>query len=95
MDGRSDSDSCYLFGGFCDWVRNWKGEVMVNKYTLSVRLEKELKQRGMMQRDLAKASGLNDGTISRYLRMQQNATDRSVKKIADALGVSCEYLGVQ
>ena len=68
---------------------------MVNKYTLSVRLEKELQKRGMMQKDLAKASGLNNGTISRYLRMQQNATDKSVQKIADALGVSCEYLGVK
>lgn len=68
----------------------------MNKYTISRRIEKEAKKQGMSQAELARRTGLNSGTISRYIngKLNHGMTAKNIRKIADALGVSCKDLGM-
>ena len=56
-------------------------------------LKFELSRRGMLVKELAQKSGINQGSLSNYLRESASipSTDVAVK-IAKALGVTVEYL---
>ncbi len=69
---------------------------MINRYQFSRRLEKELEKQGLRQVDLSRMTGITDSTISRYVNGHTHRGIRAeyVRRIADALGVTCEYLGM-
>lgn len=68
----------------------------MNRYTISRRIEAEAARQGLSQAELARRTGLNSGTINRYVngKLSHGMSADSVRKIADALGVSCEALGM-
>ena len=69
---------------------------MLNKYTISRRIEAEVERQGISKTELARRTGLNSGTICRYVNgnISRGMSAECVRKIADALGVTCKYLGM-
>ena len=57
--------------------------------TISARL---LKDHGLTRADLALRIGVNEATISRFLRGLHTPTIALIEKIADEFGVSVDYL---
>ena len=57
--------------------------------TISARL---LEDRSMTRADLALRIGVNEATISRFLRGLHTPTSALIEKIADEFGVSVDYL---
>ena len=56
-------------------------------------LKFELSRRGMLVKELAQKSGINQGSLSNYLRESASIPSADVAvKIAKALGVTVEYL---
>ena len=53
-------------------------------------LEDELKRRGWSQADLARASGLNSGYLSRILNMERQVGPQTCRNIARAMGLPPE-----
>lgn len=51
-----------------------------------------LKERGLTRTDLATRIGVNEATISRFVRGVHTPTIALVEKIADEFGVSVDYL---
>lgn len=53
----------------------------------------EQKKQGLMQKDIARASGLSEATVSRIMRGNGLLTLKTVQQIAEALGytVSIEF----
>ncbi len=51
-----------------------------------------MKERNISQKELAKASGISESTISRYLHSEQRPRMDNVINIAHALHVGPEYL---
>ena len=47
-----------------------------------------LERKGISQRDLAKGTGLNEVSISRYIKKQRVPSLHDAKKISDFLGVN-------
>lgn len=60
--------------------------------TFCERLSKELQVRGLRQADLVRATGISGVTISRYVNGKRVPTMDNAQKIANALGVSVDYL---
>ena len=65
---------------------------MTDKSTVAERLGTALKERGIMQRQLAEKAGVTETTISRYVNGTRTPKGNNIKKIADALNVSADYL---
>lgn len=57
-----------------------------------VRLKETLKASGVTQNELAKKVGITEATISRYVNGNRIAKGAIVRKIADELGVTSDYL---
>lgn len=56
-------------------------------------LKFELSRRGMLVKELSQKSGINQGSLSNYLRESSSIPSADVAvKIAKALGVTVEYL---
>lgn len=60
--------------------------------TFCEQLNKELQVRGLRQADLVRATGISEVTISRYVNGKRVPTMSNAQKIAEALGVSVDYL---
>lgn len=56
------------------------------------RLKKLRKEKGLSQRELCKIVGIHITNISRYERGENKPTADVMKKIADVLGVTTDYL---
>ena len=56
------------------------------------RLKEKMKEQGISQSELARRIGGNQSAISEYTRGRVQPTDKTIQKIADALGCSFEYL---
>ena len=69
---------------------------MLNKYTISRKIEEEVARQGISKTELARRTGLNSGTICRYVNgnISRGMSVECVKKIAAALGVTCKDLGM-
>lgn len=57
-------------------------------------LRRELLHKGMTQGDLAEATGLSQGLVSYYIQGKRSPSFYNIKKIADVLGCSIDYLMV-
>lgn len=60
--------------------------------TFGERLAEELDKRELQQKDLAELTGITTATISRYITNQRNPSSHNAKLIANALGVSTDFL---
>ena len=71
--------------------------MLKNRYTISRNIEKEMERQGLTCVEVARRSGLTDGTTSRYAngKISRGMSAECVRKIADALGVTCESLGMK
>lgn len=58
----------------------------------TARMKEAMARAGMCQRDLARAIGSSEVTISRYVNGERNPRVAILKNICVALGVSMEYL---
>lgn len=59
---------------------------------LSANLKKALEINGMEQQELAEKVGITDVTVSRYINKHRTPNSEILKKIADVLGVSTDWL---
>jgi ribosome-binding protein aMBF1 (putative translation factor) len=55
-------------------------------YDLAMQIVELRERRGLTQEDLAKLTGIDQGDISRIERGSANPTERTLARIADALG---------
>ena len=62
------------------------------KSNLSERLGLYLEAKGLTQKELSHISGVSDSIISRVIRGENDLTSRNLIKIANATGVSCDWL---
>ena len=53
---------------------------------LRAMVQETLWERGISQRDLARLVGLTEGTISKFLKGEREASFETIDKILDALG---------
>ena len=60
--------------------------------SFGVRLAEAMKKQGIGQSDLARISGLSQGTISKYLAGELSPKAYHVKNIADSLGIFIDEL---
>lgn len=60
--------------------------------TIAIRIRKALDDKKMSQRQLADAAGLSEISISNYVQGRRIPSGTALKKIADALKVSTDYL---
>lgn len=60
--------------------------------TTAERIKEAMKRANMKQADLARATGLNTGTICRYLSGEYEPKQTAINKIAVSLGVSEMWL---
>ena len=65
---------------------------MDNLYIIKDRINEALNFRGMTRNELADKSGINKGTISRYLRGETIPRSVAIGKIATALNVSPTWI---
>ncbi len=63
-----------------------------NEWSFGARLKALRKQRSLSQTELGHLTGLHFTNISRYERGESRPTAETLKKIADKLGVSSDYL---
>lgn len=56
------------------------------------RIEMLLKERGMSQADLSRASGISTGLISQWKKRMQSPSAEKLKLVADVFGVTVDYL---
>lgn len=56
------------------------------------RIREMLKNKGMTQRELAEKAGITEASISRYINDKRIPKITFVRKIADALGTTIDYL---
>lgn len=55
-------------------------------------IKDEMRAQGVSQSELARRSGISESMISRLLNRKRRPSPQSVRKIADALGVSADSL---
>lgn len=55
--------------------------------TFATNVKRLLKEKGILQKDLASEIGMREGDMSRLLNRQTNTTIETVEMIADVLGV--------
>lgn len=65
---------------------------MKESVILDKRIKEQLEKNKMSQRELAEKTGITEVTISRYVSAQRVPKATEIKKIADALNCSCDYL---
>lgn len=58
------------------------------------KLQALLRERGMTQEQLGKAAGLRRTDINRYVRNKQRLGERNAERLAAALGIEIEELGL-
>lgn len=56
------------------------------------RIEMLLKEKGMTQADLSRASGISTGLISQWKKRMQSPSAEKLKLVADVFGVTVDYL---
>jgi len=71
--------------------QNWELEE-AGQFKIGDRIYSLLCKRNMSQRELAKATNITAASISRYIGNQRVPSATMIIKIADALGVTCDYL---
>lgn len=70
-----------------------KGVIDMNElYIIKDRILEAMKARDMNANDLARASGLNKSSISRYLNAERVPRQDAIEKMAEALRVRPSYL---
>lgn len=69
-----------------------KKENKKEQATMSQRITLLRKQKGMTQNDLADKAGISKAQMSRYMTKDAQPTAQVLSKLADALGVSADYL---
>lgn len=62
------------------------------KETIGERIGEFISKKGVTQRELAKAVGISEVTLSRYIKNERKPTAETVVKIAAALDVSTDSL---
>ena len=65
---------------------------MIHDLTLGQRLKKVLDDRGMMQKELAAETGINEMTISRYIHGGRIISVPILIEICKVLNISADYL---
>lgn len=80
---QKDSMQDWLFGGFSE------EELLVEDILsdISSTIQKERKEKGMTQKELAKALNVSQGIISRWENGEENLTISTLAKIAIGLGL--------
>jgi DNA-binding XRE family transcriptional regulator len=63
-----------------------QAEVFAGAYEIAVQVIELRQRRGMTQAELAAATGIDQGDISRIERGSVNPTEKTLVRIADALG---------
>ena len=56
------------------------------------RIEALLKEKGMTQADLSRATGISTGLISQWKKRMQSPSAEKLKLVADVFGVTVDYL---
>jgi len=56
------------------------------------RIKEAMLQQGLSQRELAKRAGATEGSVSRYISGDRTPDARTIVKLADALGVTTDYI---
>lgn len=56
------------------------------------RIKDAMLQQGLSQRELAKRAGATEGSVSRYISGDRTPDARTIVKLADALGVTTDYI---
>ena len=56
------------------------------------RIEALLKEKGMTQADLSRATGISTGLISQWKKKMQSPSAEKLKLVADVFGVTVDYL---
>ncbi len=64
----------------------YQSEVFAGAYDMAVQLIELRERRGMTQAELAVATGIDQADISRIERGSANPTEKTLLRIADALG---------
>jgi ribosome-binding protein aMBF1 (putative translation factor) len=67
-------------------------EVFAGAYSMAVQLIELRERRGMTQAELATATGIDQGDISRVERGSANPTEKTLLRIADALGAELRFV---
>lgn len=65
---------------------------MTEKTTFSGRLEQQLAERHMTQKELAAKAGVTEAAVSHYIRGDRIPRSAVLARIADALGTTSDYL---
>lgn len=63
-----------------------QAEVFAGAYAIAVQLIELRERRGLTQAELATATGIDQGDISRIERGSANPTEKTLTRLADALG---------
>lgn len=69
-----------------------QAEVFAGAYDLAVQLITLRERRGMTQSELAAATGIDQGDVSRIERGSANPTEKTLLRIADALGADLRFV---